>query len=272
MSYYSTTSQPTQPNHTGIRLLIFIGYLGAAAAILIGFFALEWVPGRGATAIGADYTARIAEQFRDILSSATGETEILAIVDVVLSDSNELIDSIITDYWSAAAMYYVVFLGVQYAISAFFAFLVLLMGRRVYPVSCLGRFLMIFSLPFRLVFNLALPVGIMLVYESQFLIVVGDGYYVTLGGVVAGGVTTVLMELIRLGIPRVTRQPQIFVTATSGASTQRQAASAATDIFADQNAPVFDDAPEFEEGKYNSSSIFPDGDIDDPPKRRRRRG
>jgi hypothetical protein len=266
------TTQPTKPNHTGIRVLIFLGYLAAAGAILYGFFGMEWAPGRGSLSIGADYTERIAQEFRGILSGATGETELIAIAQAVIEEGDTLIREIVDDYWPAAAMYFVVLLGVQYAVNAFLALAIALAERQVYPVGCFGQMLMVLTIPFRVIFGLIVPIAIMINFETQFLAPnSGDGFYVTLIGVVVGGVTSLMMELIRLFIPQTQQGPNIFVTTTSNRATQHQAATATLDIFADQNAPVFDDAPEFEEGKYNSSAIFPDGDIDDPPRRRRRR-
>jgi hypothetical protein len=187
-----------------VRFLIFIGYAIGAIGILAGFFQLDW---RLYHDISKGY---------EFINLATDQIELnLTMIgrelspDILQSLDTETLDILLSN-WSTLAIYGLLILAFIHSLSAIGAFVVLLTGRPLYPHGSLGAIFAIFSIIVLIILQIALPLWIMREFYNEFLLgqTLGNGFYVTVGGVIVGGLVSPLVELIRLFIQHPALSPQ----------------------------------------------------------------
>lgn len=179
-----------------VRFLIFIGYGVGAVGILVGFFELDWRIS-GYPTKGHEFINLAVEQLKFNLGNIGQELSpnILQNLDTQAFD-------ILRDNWSTLAIYLLVFLAFIHALSMIGAFVVFLTGRPLYPHSSLGAIFAVFVVILMVISQVLLPLWIMWQFHNEFLDgqTLGIGFMVTGGAVVIGGLTSPLVEFIRLFI------------------------------------------------------------------------
>lgn len=190
-----------------IRLLIFVGYAGGAAAIFYGFFLMDWrsLPDSvDAPRRGYEFARLTLDQF---------ETQLLLVGEELSLDMlrgmGDATRDIIRDYWPTLAVFSVVLLGVGHAFAALTAFVMVIIGRPLYPPSRFRALFILFGVGFGLAANVILPAFILYRFYDGFLAaqVVASGFWLTLAGVVIAGSTGPLTEFVRLFIPHPVTRP-----------------------------------------------------------------
>lgn len=187
-----------------VRFLIFIGYACGAVGILLGFFQLDWRLGHEVSK-GYEFISLATEQIELSLTMIGRELS-----PAILQTLDDEVLDILFNNWSTLAIYGLLILAFTHSLSAIGAFVVLLTGRPLYPHSSLGAIFAIFSIIILVVLQVALPLWIMREFYNQFLAgqTLGNGFYATIGGVIVGGLTSPLVEFVRLFIPHPVLAPQ----------------------------------------------------------------
>lgn len=180
-----------------VRFLIFIGYASGAIGIFLGFFQLDWRVADHPIRKGHEFIGLAVQQLEYSLGTIGQQLspEILQNLDTQTFD-------VLLEHWPTLAIYLLVLLAFIHTLSAIGAFFVLLIGRPLYPHSSLGAIFAVFSIIFLIVSQVVLPLWIMREFHQTFLLgqTLGTGFIVTAVAVVIGGLTSPLVELIRLFI------------------------------------------------------------------------
>jgi hypothetical protein len=239
-----------QPVNRAFRLFIFLGFLVAASLILYGFFFPEWRTSQTDPLRGFELAELTVEQF-DTLLQLQGQELNPQLLQDLLDGVSEDIRSVVNDGWTSVGVYFVVFLGGLYAIRTVIALIFLLGNVPFSSLGCVGLPFAIIGTGVNLAINLALPVFILLTFRDNYLpndALIGQGYWLTLAGVVIGALTPILGTIGQFSLkPRRAYFPQ----------QQRQ-----QEIYTPPGA--FPDDLEVEaRHSPDQSSVFPDGDIDD---------
>ncbi|GAB4322496.1 MAG: hypothetical protein Kow00117_11300 [Phototrophicales bacterium] len=166
---------------TGLKMLAVLVYGGAALAIFGGFFLLPWA-GRGIELSGQELSQLLQKEAAEVANL----TDALS-----LSELTDIPRRILERYWSAFAVYFVLVLGVGYALAAMSSLIGAMMRRAVRPLGPLGRFFALINMLIMFVLNVAIPYFILSTYHDRFLDLLGDtqiGFLVVFIGAMAGGV------------------------------------------------------------------------------------
>jgi hypothetical protein len=180
-----------------VRFLIFMGYAVGAIGIGLGFFQLDWRVTDHPVRKGYEFINLAVQQLELNLQTIGQDLS----PDLLKNLDTQAFD-ILLENWSTLAIYTLVFWAFIHSLSMIGAFVVFLTGRPLYPHSSLGAIFAIFSIIFLVISQVVVPLWIMRQFHNEFLAgqTLGIGFNVTVIGVIVGGLTSPLVEFIRLFI------------------------------------------------------------------------